>query len=856
MSFKEQARWSKPRIESERRALADELTELVSREGETAVTGYLHRGMAALEADLAPEAQLRRFLLLLALVGQHENDGSLSSGDLARLRDLGEAILKTQGIYAGSSRLSYLYGDLLLSFARIRHKEGRHWTFAWQTQMAQFLSKGEAGDTGSHALETAEAALRRGNLTTAIEALTVAETLGLEALHEFERARLGRVKALRLTGRPDEAAGLHAETKLSRTVSPATNLALDWEGICRELQKTGDMARMIQATGRTGDHREALYILEATLWAKAVTSKQWLTRLPKAESIRKAFSDSLKKPSANALLYECVLQLERCYDNDIPLLKRLADLGDMLERVPKLYHIDHELLVWAASARWLIRYHQQAMADFAVAEYRALSLRMTDGTLADCLGVVADLEIKAWSKLEDRVKSVVVGEQQTLQRIKTSRLSRAAEMTKLAAQVGGVVLKGKIKGIGQSEAGKERIAFEQQSEIIAAAVASIGRLKGPLVKIGQMMGFFLPSLPEDLARALGTLRDGVAPLDSSVIRAQVEKEFGMKVEDLFASWDDQPLAAASIGQLHLARLKSGREVVVKVQYPGIRDVITSDFGLLRMLKPLYRMYFPNANIDEVLAESVEKLLDECDYVKEAANQTAARRMHTDDPAILIPEVIHELTGKTVITMDYVRGAHFGEFVMMATQEERNKAASTIYRFGWTSFLRHGFLHGDPHPGNFLFLNDGRVAFLDFGYAGNYAEHRLPLWKALFRAVLEKDFDGFKATLVQMELMVEGMPFDFESAFETANGSLAAIRSDVPFTFSRTRIMENVEKVTIKSANRNAARLPKDDGMYLRFAWCLQNVMGEMGAEFQWSSIMRPLLYETSEAKAKAPGRSA
>ena len=184
-------------------------------------------------------------------------------------------------------------------------------------------------------------------------------------------------------------------------------------------------------------------------------------------------------------------------------------------------------------------------------------------------------------------------------------------MTKLAVGVGGVMIKGKFKGIGKSEAAKEKILLEQQAEIVSMAVDCISRLKGPLVKAAQVLGFAVRSLPEDLQNALASLRDSAIPMDSAVIKDQIQADFQKPLGELFAEFDDQPLAAASIGQLHLARLHDGREVVVKIQYLGIRDVIISDFELVRMLKPLYRMYFPNANIDEVMEYSAQQLLEEC-----------------------------------------------------------------------------------------------------------------------------------------------------------------------------------------------------------------------------------------------------
>ncbi len=881
---KDQGRWTAVRWEQERGAAALTASGTEREKGPDAAREVLSDAIAALESDLQADAQLRRFALVTQLLALHARQGVMTAPEAARLADTGEAILRAQGVAPLASRLSFLHGELALVTARVRRREGRSWQAAWTTQLGLFLAKGVGeGGEGVQALATADEALRRGDAALALEGFSIA---GRDP-ELSRRARLGKLTALRLSGRLGEASALAdaagpggsgsavaaraggpapadaARPDASRPSAGEEDRQFDvyfegfaWEALRREAQATADLTRMVAAVNRAGGHRDAARVLEAGLWTKAVPVKSWLGRVPKPETVRRTFGDDFRRGSPLAALYECALAIDRAHDQEIPLQLRLRDLGDALEQAPRVPSIDAELLVWAAAARWLVRHHQPLLAAQAASEYRALSLRLSDGAVPDALLLLRDLSVNAWFRFGEEARAAARHEQEALERVQTGRIARASEVTRFTLGLAGAMLKGKVKRLGRSPEAKERLYTEELSQIAASITKTLGGLKGPYVKFGQILSFLSPRLPKEIQEAVDAMREGAPPMAAAVIRRVVEDELGAPPEKLFAEWSDEPLAAASIAQIHRAVLFDGRPVVVKVQYPGIKEAIGADHKLIAMLAPIFRFIFPAANVDDVIAVSTAQLLDECEFLREASLQKEARLLAAKFPDVFVPAVIDEFTSRRVITMEYVEGERFSTFAETASQERRDAAGRTIYRFGWETLFHSGFFNGDPHPGNFLFLPDGRVAFLDFGYGDHCNALRLEQWKGLFRSLLEEDRPRFDAAVSGMGFTAPGYELDLEAAWRVGLANTAMLRMAGAGKFDRQALMRNVEGATIGTPNRMVVRLPLEDMKFLRYSWCMQGTLSALGASVHWAEIMKPLLYEPGPGSPTAAGRGA
>jgi predicted unusual protein kinase regulating ubiquinone biosynthesis (AarF/ABC1/UbiB family) len=197
------------------------------------------------------------------------------------------------------------------------------------------------------------------------------------------------------------------------------------------------------------------------------------------------------------------------------------------------------------------------------------------------------------------------------------------------------------------------------------------------------------------------------------MRAVIESERDEPLEETFAEFDAEPIAAASIGQVYRARLNDGRAVAVKVQYPGAAAAVRADLQNFGMIVRLMRVLAPELDVQAIADEVRERISEELDYELEAANHRAIARLHRGHPFIFVPDVISELSGERVLVTDYVEGTGF-EAIKERPAGERNRVAEIVFRFYFGCMYRHHQFSGDPHPGNFLLLDDGRVAFLDFG----------------------------------------------------------------------------------------------------------------------------------------------
>jgi predicted unusual protein kinase regulating ubiquinone biosynthesis (AarF/ABC1/UbiB family) len=218
---------------------------------------------------------------------------------------------------------------------------------------------------------------------------------------------------------------------------------------------------------------------------------------------------------------------------------------------------------------------------------------------------------------------------------------------------------------------------------------------------------------EDFQAKLAELRDAAPKVAFKDMKKVLEQEYGEKLEDVFATFDPVPIAAASIGQVYRATLDDGRHVAVKVQYPGVAAAVRADMQNLGMILRLMKRVAPGLDAKAIGEEIRDRIDEELDYELEAQNQRTLARIFRGHPFIVIPDVITSLSHERVIVSDYVEGRGFEEMKQLP-QEERDRIGEIIFRFYFGCMYRHHQFSGDPHPGNCLLLDDGRMAFLDFG----------------------------------------------------------------------------------------------------------------------------------------------
>lgn len=286
-------------------------------------------------------------------------------------------------------------------------------------------------------------------------------------------------------------------------------------------------------------------------------------------------------------------------------------------------------------------------------------------------------------------------------KLPTGRLSRMTQMARVGVRSGLSVLGG----------GDGTRAAEQAAELL-------GNLRGIAAKVGQMASYIDGFVPEPQRAAYERVLSGLqtatqaSPIDA--VRAVIESELGQPVDRAFAEFDETPLASASIGQVHRARLPDGRAVAVKVQHPGIDMAIDADLKSAGSFASVVSLLGPRAmNADAIVQEVSQRFREELDYELEATQQIAFRQMFAGDARVHVPAVIESHSRKRVLCTELVTGQSFNE-VLAAPPSLRRTYAELLWHFVFKGLLVHGRFNADPHPGNFIFHPNGSISFLDFG----------------------------------------------------------------------------------------------------------------------------------------------
>ncbi len=262
---------------------------------------------------------------------------------------------------------------------------------------------------------------------------------------------------------------------------------------------------------------------------------------------------------------------------------------------------------------------------------------------------------------------------------------------------------------------------EQVSATLSAKAAEqlfevLGTLKGGAMKFGQALSVFEAAVPDEMAQpyreALTKLQSAAPPMPARQTHRVLAEQLGRSWVGRFAHFDDEPAAAASIGQVHRATWHDGREVAVKVQYPGADEALRSDLRQLQRFSRLFQAFVPGTDVKPLLAELAERMDEELDYLAEADNQRAFVKAFEGDPEFLIPRVV--ASAPRVVVTEWATGTPLAEIIANGDAATRNLAGRLLAEFHYSSPVRAHLLHSDPHPGNFMLTSDGRLCVIDFG----------------------------------------------------------------------------------------------------------------------------------------------
>ncbi len=366
---------------------------------------------------------------------------------------------------------------------------------------------------------------------------------------------------------------------------------------------------------------------------------------------------------------------------------------------------------------------------------------------------------------------------------------------------------------------------------------TLGAMKGVLMKIGQLASYVDDGLSPAVRRTLSRLQDSVPPMSAELAAGVIREELGLLPEVAFARWDPEPIAAASIGQVHRAITHDGRAVAVKVQYPGIAETIAADLGNVALLRRMLRITAPAQDVDGLIEELRERVLEELDYRREAENQRLVAAYYDGHPTISVPKIIDELSTRRVVTSELADGARFAEMAQWS-QRERDLAAETIYRFTFRSLYDLHAFNGDPHPGNYLFHGGGRVTFLDFGLVKHFtAEELRPLVDMVRYLCVEQDPEGFRAGMVDAGFLRPDAPLSTGEVVEHMAVFYDTVRRPGLRTITGDYASAVVRRFfDVRSPLAQWVSVPRSYVILQRINLGLFAILGELTATADWRGI--------------------
>jgi predicted unusual protein kinase regulating ubiquinone biosynthesis (AarF/ABC1/UbiB family) len=421
------------------------------------------------------------------------------------------------------------------------------------------------------------------------------------------------------------------------------------------------------------------------------------------------------------------------------------------------------------------------------------------------------------------------------------RLQRATNLARLSASTGAGYLSSRVRSLRDGELAEQRFHTQTAERMLEL----LGTMKGAAMKIGQIASFVDLDLPPEIQATyheiLADLRDAAPPTDPAAIAGVVRDEFGAPPEQVYAWWDEKPLAAASIGQVHRARLHDGTEVVIKVQYPGVAEAVQSDLANAELFTPFARLVSPNLEVRPLVEELRARLVDELDYQREAQYQQAFHERYDGHPFIRVPRVFPDYSRPRVLTSEYLAGKGFEDMVATADPALQRRYGEIIFRFVFGSMYRFRLFNADPHPGNYLFPGDGSVVFLDFGSVKLFPSRTRADMTRQIKATMADDLELFLEAMEGAGFLPEGVKVDGPALLRWFRLFNAPILDDAEWTYTPEYARQVIRTMSDPRAGvidrLRKLNLPADYLTLNRIQWGVNSILGRLQARANWHRIL-------------------
>jgi predicted unusual protein kinase regulating ubiquinone biosynthesis (AarF/ABC1/UbiB family) len=433
-------------------------------------------------------------------------------------------------------------------------------------------------------------------------------------------------------------------------------------------------------------------------------------------------------------------------------------------------------------------------------------------------------------------------------RLNRSRFARAS-------RIGGVAAGAAVRQLGTRAANTMRTDEEaedalgrQALETADRLVKVLGGMKGAAMKVGQTLSVLDPGMVpgkyrDEFQAKLAQLQTMAPTVSFKDMRKVIEQDLGESLSSVFSSFDEEAIAAASIGQVYRAVLRDdGRAVAVKVQYPGIKDVVRADLKNVGLALKLASFVAPGVDTKEIAKEVTERITEELDYELEAGNHRAMAREYRGHPFVVVPNVVTALCRERVIVTEFVEGRKFAE-IRDDSDADRSRWGEILFRFYVNGPFRHRLLNGDPHPGNSLFMADGRVAFIDFGFFKRQTPQDVADQLAILCACYAQDAERLFELTIAQGIISRDRPELVEPLMEKYLAATWWFLEDHEVTLTpqdATKIM--LEAMNMRKAGFGEMKMPANQIVTMRAFGLVFGILGQLAATNNWYRIGREVLF--------------
>ncbi len=416
----------------------------------------------------------------------------------------------------------------------------------------------------------------------------------------------------------------------------------------------------------------------------------------------------------------------------------------------------------------------------------------------------------------------------------------------------------KAANVARSNKAAEGHLEARHLETAVKMASVLGEMKGAAMKMGQLASFidteFLPPEYAELYQEqLAKLRTNAPAMPWEKVRKVLDEEYrGEPIEELFEKIEPEAFAAASIGQVHRGTLCDGRAVAVKIQYPGVAEALESDLRNAGMIVRLARALAPGLDAKAVAEELRLRVMEELDYEYEAQSQRSFARAYRDHPFIYVPDVLTRLSRRRVLVTEYVDGTGFEE-VKEQPQPERDRFGEIVFRFSFGSIYHLQHFNADPHPGNYLLMPDGRVAFLDYGMTKRLDIEQIELEQRAIDAAARRDPEALRTSLHDLGFINHPSKLDAERLMDHVMAVGGWYMEDREVKLTPERVMKVIESTSDPRSEyydlMRRESVPADELMGRRMETGVLAVLAQLRAQRNWHRISREWIYGDPPATA-------